>query len=159
MESFLGQPSGALPKDIDGSFPALGSAAKLKVTVQAGDELSFDWMFDARDFVNNPPDGKADNDFAVLSVTGAGAPQLFRLFDVRLAGNQGASGWRSSIFTAPTSGELTIGFASVNDRIGGPTAENSILLVDNLRLNREFGSGYQVVDAQGDGRFETVMLT
>ena len=156
-ETFLGQPSGALPKDSDGSFPAQGSAAKLTVTVQAGDEVSFDWMFDARDFVNKPADGKADNDFAMFSVTGDGTPQLYLLSDVRHTGDQGASGWRTSVFTASKSGDLTIGFACVNDRIqGSPVAENSVLLVDNVRLNRAFGPGYQVVDAQGD-HFETLM--
>lgn len=158
LQTFLGQPAGSLPKDIDGTFPAQGSAAKLSLTVQAGDEVSFDWMFDARDFVFNPPDGRADNDFAVFSVTGAGTPQLFKLSDVRQTGDQGASGWRSSVFVAPTSGEITIGFAAVNDRVAGlPVSENSVLLVDNVRLNREFGPGYQVVDTQGDGRFETLM--
>lgn len=160
VQTFLGQPAGSLPKDIDGTFPAYGSAAKLNVTVQAGDQVSFDWMFDARDFVTNPPDGRADNDFAVLSVTGAGAPQLYRLSDVRHTGDQGASGWRSSVFTAPSSGELTIGFACVNDRVlGAPVSENSVLLVDNVRLNRDFGTGYQIVDMQGDGRFETLIHT
>lgn len=159
-ETFLGQPAGALPKDSDGTSPAQGSAAKLTVAVQAGDAVSFDWMFDARDFVSHPADGKADNDFAVLSVTGDGAPQLYLLSDVRHTGDQGASGWRSSVFTASHSATLTIGFACMNDRItGSPVAENSILLVDNLRLNRAFGPGYQVVDTQGDGHFETLMHT
>jgi hypothetical protein len=31
-----------------------------------------------------------------------------------------------------------------------------MLLVDNLRLNRDFSQGYQVVEASGDGRFETI---
>ena len=160
LQSFLGQPESSLPKDLDGSFPATGSAAKLNLTVRAGDEVSFDWMFDARDFVFHPADGRADNDFAVFSVTGAGNPQLFLLTDVRHIGDQGSSGWRSSVFTASTSGELTIGFASVNDRVGGsPVSENSVLLVDNVRLNREFGLGYQVIDTQGDGRFETLVHT
>lgn len=159
-ETFLGQPAGALPKDSDGTFPAQGSAARLTVAVQAGDAVSFDWMFDARDFVTHPADGKADNDFAVLSVTGDGTPQLYLLSDVRHTGDQGASGWRTSVFTASHSGSLTIGFACMNDRItGSPVAENSVLLVDNLRLNRAFGPGYQVVDTQGDGHFETLMHT
>jgi VCBS repeat-containing protein len=161
LENFLfSDPANSvsLPKDVDGSFPASGSAAKLSLAVRAGDEVSFDWMFDARDFVFNPPDGRADNDFAVFSVTGAGAPQLFLLTDVRHIGDQGSSGWRSSVFVAPTAGELTIGFACVNDRVGGtPASENSVLLVDNVRLNRAFGPGYQVVDTQADGQFETLV--
>ena len=157
-EVFLGQPAGTLPKDSDGSFPAQGSAAKLTVSVQAGDEISFDWMFDARDFVFKPADSKADNDFAVFSVTGDGTPHLFLLSDVRHTGDQGASGWRTSVYTASASGDLTIGFACVNDRIqGSPVTENSMLLIDNVRLNRAFGPGYQLVDSQDDGHFETLM--
>lgn len=161
VAQFLGQPASSLPKDlVDNSFPAHGSAFKLKLTVQAGDEISFDWMFDARDATTSPSDGKADNDFAVFSVVGGVVPELFKLSDVRSTGDHGATGWRSSSYTASATGELTIGFASVNDRIGGsPTSENSFLLVDNLRLNRDFSSGYQLVDDQGNGHFETFVHT
>lgn len=95
--ALLGQPAGTLPKDSDGSFPAQGSAAKLTVSVQAGDEISFDWMFDARDFVFKPADSKVENHFAVFSVTGDGTLHLFLLSDVRHTGDQGASGWRRSL--------------------------------------------------------------
>ena len=157
-ETFLGQPAGTLPKDIDGSFPSQGSAAKLTLSVQAGDEISFDWMFDARDFVVKPADGKADNDLAVFSVTGDGSPHLYLLSDVRHTGDQGASGWRTSVYTATRSGDLTLGFACVNDRVqGSPVTENSVLLLDNVRLNRAFGPGYQLVDTQDSGHFETLM--
>ncbi|MBK8174270.1 MAG: tandem-95 repeat protein [Rhodospirillales bacterium] len=160
LQSFLSQPAGSLFRDpVDGSSPANGAAFKLAVVVQAGDRISFDWMFDARDFVNAPSDGKADNDYAVLSVAGDGAPTLFKLSDVRETGDQGATGWRSSIYEVSNSGTLTIGLAVVNDRVAGPSAENSILLVDNLRVNHPFGTGYQVVDSQADGHFETLVLT
>jgi VCBS repeat-containing protein len=160
IESFLGLAAGSLPRDIDGSFPAIGAAVRVPVAVEAGDRVSFDWMFDARDFTRNPPDGLADNDLALFTVDdGSGGADLFRLTDVRQVGDQGASGWRTSVYTAPASGTLIIGFASVNDRTvetSGPEAENSFLLVDNVRVNRAFGDGYQVVDSQGDGAFETV---
>lgn len=32
-----------------------------------------------------------------------------------------------------------------------------MLLIDNVRLNRAFGPGYQLVDSQDDGHFETLM--
>jgi hypothetical protein len=66
----------------------------------------------------------------------------------------------SSIYKAPAPADLTIGLAVVNDRIAdSPREHNSFLLVDNVRLNRDFGQGYQLVDHQADGRFETVVHT
>ena len=122
--------------------------------MQAGDEISFDWMFDARDTVSTPP---ADNDYAVFTVVGGAGPELFKLSDVRQTGDQGASGWRSSIYTASTTGELTVGFGVVNDRVADALGQGSVLLVDNVRFNRDFDQGYQTVDHQADGRFETVV--
>ncbi len=157
LEAFLGMPDRSLPKDPgDNTFPANGSAFKVRVSAQAGDEISFDWMFDARDTVSTSP---ADNDYAVFTVVGGAGPELFKLSDVRQTGDQGASGWRSSIYTATTTGELTLGFGAVNDRIADALGQGSVLLVDNLRFNRDFDHGYQIVDHQADGRFETVIAT
>jgi hypothetical protein len=156
MESFLGLSAGTLPRDIDGSSPAFGSALKVRATVQAGDKLSFDWLFDAKDFVNDPPDGRADNDFAVVSIDDGQNSRLFRLSDVREVGDQGASGWRAAVFTADKPGDLVIGIGVVNDRTPVPISENSFLLVDNVRINRDFDDGYQVVSTQGGGAFETL---
>lgn len=155
LEGFLGIPDRSLPRDPgDNSLPANGSAFRLKLNVQAGDEISFDWMFDARDTVSAPP---ADNDYAVLTVVGGAGAELFKLSDVRQTGDHGASGWRSSIYTASTAGELTIGFGAVNDRVADASGQGSVLLVDNVRFNRDFDHGYQIVDHQADGRFETVV--
>jgi VCBS repeat-containing protein len=159
LEQFLGLPAGTLPRDSDGSFPAAGSALKLTAQVQAGDEVSFDWMFDARDAVLSPTDGNADNDYAFASINDGATTRLFTLADVRAVGDHGASDWRSSVFTASSAGPLVIGFGVVNDRstdFSGPDAENSFLLVDNVRVNRAFDEGYQVVSSQGQGAFETL---
>ncbi|MFZ1416019.1 MAG: Ig-like domain-containing protein [Defluviicoccus sp.] len=159
LEQFLGLPAGTLPRDSDGSFPAAGSALKLTADVQAGDEVSFDWMFDARDAVFAPTAGQADNDYAFATINDGTTTRLFSLADVRAVGDHGASDWRSSIFTASAAGPLVIGFGVVNDRItefSGPEAENSFLLVDNVRVNRAFDEGYQVVSSQGQGAFETL---
>ena len=54
LELFLGLAAGSLARDftdIDGTRPFTGSAIKVHIDVQAGDEVSFDWMFDARDRV------------------------------------------------------------------------------------------------------------
>ncbi|HRW61628.1 MAG TPA: hypothetical protein P5340_13370, partial [Defluviicoccus sp.] len=85
--------------------------------------------------------------------------RLFSLADVRGVGDHGASDWRSSVFTDSATGQLVIGFGVVNDRstdFSGPDAENSFLLVDNVRVNRTFDEGYQVVSSQGQGAFETL---
>jgi|GEM_PF-6721633 VCBS repeat-containing protein len=158
LEAFLGLGEGDLPSDSDGSAPAFGSAIRLSVDVNAGDRLVFDWMFDARDFVNAPPDGLSDNDFAIVTFSGEDGTEAFKLSDVRQVGDQGASGFRTSAFTASKAETLTIGIGVVNDRgaeFSGPEAQNSFLLVDNVRVNGEVGDGYQVVDSQAGGTFET----
>ena len=115
-------------------------------------------MFDANDIVT-PPLGdflrSGFNDFAVFAAEG----QAFTLSDVRQTYDEtgsrlGASGWRTSVYTAQSDGPLTIGFAVVNDDV---SSNDSHLLVDNVRLDRAFGDGYQVVDSQAGGIFETVV--
>ncbi|HSO43230.1 MAG TPA: hypothetical protein VLR47_10400 [Rhodospirillales bacterium] len=156
LETFLGlqKASGArtaLPMDADGSLPVTGAATKLAVAVAAGDRISFDWMFDARDAL-------PDNDFAVFTVTGGGGSQIFKLSDVRATGDCGASGWRTSVYTATADEDLTIGFAVVNDQTPSPPSvhENSRLLVDNVWLNRDFAGGYQLEDLAGPGDLATL---
>ncbi|NJO55069.1 MAG: cadherin-like domain-containing protein [Rhodospirillales bacterium] len=166
--SFLGLDAEAIRTDFvdqDGSLPAFGSAMKLLIDVQAGDEISFDWMFDARDYVNNPPDGRADNDFALLVIGEGDTSGVYKLADVRETGDLGATGWRSTVYTAENTGTLTIGLSSINDRVsdfsdrpgGAPPSQNSILLVDNIRINREFEESYQVAQVSSDGRLETLV--
>ncbi len=141
----------ALPMDVDGSASNTGAATRLSLSVAAGDHISFDWMFDAGDQL-------PDNDYAIFSVADDGGSQLFKLSDVRQTGAAGASGWQTSVYTAAESGELTLGFAVINDRLGGYSADddNSRLLVDNVRLNRDFGDGYQLVDLPAPGALETL---
>ena len=143
LNTYLGLPAGTIPKDpVDNTFPSNGSAIKLTVNVQAGDQISFDWMFDARDFTSAPPTATATTTSRLFTVTGGSSPELFRLADVRSTGDLGATGWRSSIYTSPVTGQLTIGMAAINDRIAG---ENSFLLVDNVqhqpRLRRGLSGG------------------
>ena len=98
--------------------------------------------------------------FAVFTIAGGAGSELFKLSDIRQTGDQGATGWRSSIYKASAPAELTIGFGVVNDRVADPLGgQGSFLLVDNVRVNRDFGQGYQLVDHQADGRFETVVHT
>lgn len=157
VESFLGLSTGTIKSTFpqpDGTSPSNSSAIKLSITVHAGDQISFDWMFDARDYVNNPPDGKADNDMALVAITGVDGVHLYKLSDVQQTGDLGDSGWRSSVYTVDHDGTLTIGLASVNDRIA-QSAENSVLLIDNIRLNRDFDQSYQLVQTSDDAHMNT----
>lgn len=156
LERFLGLTPGALPKDSDGSSPAFGSALKVRTTVAAGDEVSFDWMFDGRDAVTQPADGFADNDYAVVVINDATGTKLFKLADMRAVGDHGATGWQTSMFEAERAGDLVIGFGVINDRSPEPLAENSFLLVDNLSLNRDLDEGYRSVASEHDGGVSTL---
>ena len=162
LKDFLGVDLRAQFPDADGSLPAQGAALRLRLELQAGDELSFDWLFDARDTVS-APGSPADNDFAVFTISDSHGSQAFKLSDVRQTGDYGASGWHSSMYRADTDGEVTIGFAAVKDRISdfpsasNPASQNSVLLVDNVRVNRDFSESYQVVDSQASGHFETLI--
>ena len=156
LDAFLGleKPAGtltALPIDADGSFPTFGAATRLAVAVAAGDRVSFDWMFDAGDRL-------PDNDFAVFTISASDGSRVFKLADVRATGDAGATGWRTSVYTAAEDEELTIGFAVVNDRISGPPGDpkNSRLLVDNVWLNRDFADGYQLADLPDPGDLATL---
>jgi hypothetical protein len=154
LASYLGLT--AMPRDVpsgsddpgqggDGSFPASGTAIKFSVAVQAGDELSFDWLFDAADAL-------PENDYALFTVNGGHGTMAYELADVRDSGDFGLIGWRTSVYTAETDGMLTIGFAAVNDTNG---LDHSTLLVDNFRLNRDLDESYQVTERSDDGRLET----
>lgn len=153
VAEFLGVSS--LPLDSDGTRATDGSAMKTIISVSAGDEISFDWMFDARD--QSVGGGEVLNDYAVLTVSSPGGQEVFKLADVRSTGDHGATGWRTSTYLATADGELTIGFAVMNDAIahGLGDPRNSKLLVDNVRLNREFGGGYQRVDGEPGDTFQT----
>ena len=70
-------------------------------------------------------------------------------------GRLGATGWRTSIYTARSDGPLTIGFAVVND---GTTSANSHLLVDNVRVDRDFDpESYTVVRSDPSGALDTLV--
>ncbi len=145
----------ALPSDSDGSRAADGSAMKTTIALNAGDEISFDWMFDARD--RSVGGTEVFNDYAVLTVAGPGGREVFTLADVRLTGDFGATGWRASSYAAAAGGEYTFGFAVMNDAVshGLGDPRNSRLLVDNVRLGREFGDAYQRLDGGPGDPFQT----
>ncbi len=158
VADFLGVAPSQLPRDGDFSDPKDGAAMKTTILVRAGDVISFDWMFDARDTTG--PGVQAFNDFAVFTVAGEGGSQVFKLSDVRATGDFGATGWRTSKVLMAADGLVTIGFAVVNDEVahGIGSARNSRLLVDNVRLNRELGDDFQLLAGQPGGVFQTWVL-
>ena len=128
VESFLGLDAGSL-QALEFSTPAPslvtdGSAMQTTVTLNGGDELSFDWNFDGNDYVD---ESGTFNDFAFVTING----QITLLDDVVNEGDFTASGWQTFTFTAPSSGEYTLGFGEFN---GGDDELNSQLLVDNVQI-------------------------
>ena len=125
IENFLGIESGGLNAAAasgSGSDNATnGSAVKTTLTVEAGDEISFDWFFDADDYLSY-------NDFGFVSFNG----QVVELADISMVGSYGATGWATYTYTATSSGTLEIGFGAMNT---GDSGVNSYLFVDNLQLN------------------------
>ena len=141
MESFLNLQPGSLAGFT--TNPIEGSAIRTKLTLSAGTELSFDFFFDAGD--QSPR-----NDCGLVVI----GDHAFKLSDVVATGNDGASGWRTFVYTVPTNGVFTIGFAALNDRVDG---NPSPLYIDNLRLSRLFGDDYVVVDGEPKAGWRVVV--
>lgn len=97
-----------------------GTRITANVTVNAGEQLKFDWAFLAGDYMPY-------NDFGLFSING----QNFTLSNVAAVGNYGDTGWNTFSWVAntPFSGLATFVVANVGDQ-----ALNSRLLVDNLRV-------------------------
>ena len=102
LENFLGVD---LP-----SYVYDGSAIKTTVSVNAGDEVSFSWMYDHND-------GSFWSDAAFFTSDADGWDILA---DVSSVGAGEASGWQTYTYTATASGDVTIGFTVTNslDSIG-----------------------------------------
>ncbi|MBD2496325.1 PEP-CTERM sorting domain-containing protein [Nostoc sp. FACHB-280] len=101
LEAFLGLTKGTLDA-FNGQNVTDGSAIKNTLTVQAGDVLTFDWHFQAGDYLPY-------NDFSFFSV----GTSLNRLADVLQVGNFGQTASRTA-YTFTTGGTYTIGFGVVN---------------------------------------------
>ncbi|OCQ91614.1 hypothetical protein BCD64_11385 [Nostoc sp. MBR 210] len=101
LESFLGLAPGTLDA-FNSQNVNNGSAIKNTLTVQAGDVLTFDWQFQAGDYLPY-------NDFSFYSI----GTSLNRLADVLQVGNFGQTASRTA-YTFTTGGTYTIGFGVVN---------------------------------------------
>lgn len=113
IEAFLGA-------DITNSYNGTtGSAIKTTLSLDAGDTVSFDWFFQANDYM-------PFNDFAVFMGTDG---DMELLSNVAMVGDHGNSGWQTSELSIDTDGVYDIGFASIYafDQVLWPQ-----LFVDNL---------------------------
>lgn len=115
IETFLGLDAGAL--DAFNSEDATnGSAIQNTFTVAAGDVLTFDWRFQANDYLPY-------NDFSFYSI----GSSLSKLADVQQVGDFGSKTSQTS-YTFTTAGTYSVGIGVLNSR---DTAFSSNLTVAN----------------------------
>ncbi|MDF1763606.1 MAG: retention module-containing protein, partial [Oleibacter sp.] len=107
-----------------------GSAVQNTLTVSAGDEISFDWFFDADDY-------QPFNDFSFAVIDGV----AFELADISDVGSYNTAGWTTFTYKSTSSGDVSIGFGTMNTGDSGVT---SYLLVDNLQVNGSLVEGFNV---------------
>ena len=117
IESFLGLASGTLATI--GGAPTNGSAIKQSFFANAGTVVSFDWLFQANDYLPY-------NDFAFYSIAPVGANLLS---NVATVGDYGSSGQQSLSFTIGTTGAYTLGFGVFNAL---DNVNSSTLSIDNV---------------------------
>ena len=113
IEAFFGA-------DISDSYSgSVGSAIMTTLGLNAGDMLSFDYFFQATDYMPY-------NDFAVYMGTDG---QMDLLSNIAAVGDYGNSGWQTVEVEITVSGVYDIGFAAINatDAVYVPQ-----LYVDNL---------------------------
>ena len=120
VEQFLGLTNGALDALNGGTNATVGSAIKQNVQVQAGDTLSFDWLFKGNDYLPY-------NDFSFFSVSSLAS----KLSDVLEVGEGGQKSAQNS-YTFQTAGMYTIGFGVFNALDQGV---NSDLSIDNVKIS------------------------
>ncbi len=141
------------------------SAIRAPLALSAGDELSFDFFFDAGDTVPKSDfEPVPRNDSAVAMVRNTSLPvssqSFYSLSSIEAIAHEsstrdiGASGWRTVVYKVAATGTYTIGFASVDDRIA---ADPSALYIDNVRINRQFGADWVAIGGTEDGAWRTVV--
>jgi len=125
IEAFLGvAPGGLSPLAAsgDGSDNATnGSAMKTTIMVEAGDEVSFSWFFNADDYT-------PFNDFSFVSFNGVPV----ELADISMVGSYNETPWATYTHIATASGPLTLGFGVMNT---GDSGVNSYLTIDEIKVN------------------------
>ncbi len=112
-----------------------GSAIKTTLSVTAGDVITFDWSFDADDYLSY-------NDFAFVVI----GDQVIKLADIEDVGDYGSTGWATFTYNVTATGDLTIGFGVMNT---GDEALDSHLLIDNLEVNGSTVQSFESGDFTG----------
>lgn len=141
-----------------------GSLLYKQITVQAGEQLVFDYSFGSIDYL-------PFNDFGFVSIEGAGVFKLKNVEDIKgpLSGTLGGvfvqSLKETFSFVFTEAGTYTIGLGVLNV---GDSAVDSKLIIDNLnvagpfeqlgiiQLNVGIGSGLQAAFVEGEYGFLTV---
>jgi hypothetical protein len=118
IEQFLGLSAGTLDA-LNGSNATNGSAIKQTITANAGDVLSFDWLFQSGDYLPY-------NDFSFFSVSSVAS----KLADIMEVGTYGQKSSQTS-YTFQNAGSYTIGFGVFNAL---DTYASSTITVDNVKL-------------------------
>lgn len=119
LETFLGLSAGTLDT-LNKINATNGSAIKQTITANAGDTLSFDWLFKANDYAPY-------NDFSFFTIGSLGS----KLADVFQVGDFGQTASKTS-YTFNQAGTYTVGFGVVNAL---DTGASSTLAVDNVKLS------------------------
>ena len=118
-------------------YPTNASSISRTVALQAGVTYTFAWQYVSTDYMPY-------NDGSLITLTGGpgtptinGQTQNFALLGFTNTGtgnystnSYGATGWQVAVFTVPTDGNYTLGFASFNL---GDTALSPILFIDQMQ--------------------------
>jgi hypothetical protein len=106
------------------NFAVLEATSQLYQNYSAvkNEQLSFDWNFVSQDYLPY-------NDYALFSLSGAGANVSVLLSDVSQVG-EGSTGWRNYTYTFQDDFNGTFSFLSAN---GIDNVFNSLLCVDNIK--------------------------
>lgn len=102
IEQFLGLNAGSLDA-VQGQNATNGSALKTTIAAKAGDVFSFDWKFNAGDYLPY-------NDFSFFSIGSV----IQKLGDVALSGNFGEANGVNTTYTFTADGTYTVGYGALN---------------------------------------------
>ncbi|MFH2011127.1 MAG: retention module-containing protein [Pseudomonadota bacterium] len=112
-----------------------GSGMYTTLEVSSGDVITFNWSFDADDYLNF-------NDFGFVVIDGVAT----KLADISQVGDYNATGWETFTYVATEDGPLQIGFGAMNT---GDTLLPSHLLIDKLAVNGEVVQSFESGDLSG----------
>lgn len=139
LEDFLGLPLGSLDPDFNNFVVAIeGSAIKQTITVEAGEQLQFDWNFLSNDNLRFSDFG----DYAFVSLYSVGSPNdVMTIADLNsnlgpsvnttFAQETGYQTYVSPVFSTAGDYVFSVGVVDVED--GNST---SALLLDNIQLKQ-----------------------